>query len=94
MLQVLLGQSVDATTVFSDGSNLLHAAVDAADCSADHVSVLLKAMRQRLRPEDFFGDHESGRLPKDLSFIEHRTPDGLSVLFKVKRTVSPITCCV
>lgn len=48
MLQVLSGQYVDATTVLSDGSNLLHAAVDAADCSAEHVSVLLEAMRQRL----------------------------------------------
>jgi hypothetical protein len=77
--------------VLADGSNLLHAAVDRTDvlCSAEHCSVLLQAVRQRLRPGDFYGDLQHGRLPRDLQFIEHKTADGLTVLFKVG-----LGCCL
>lgn len=86
--QLLSYPSVNPAMVLADGCNLLHAAVDllAADesaCGADHIAVLINAVRQRLQPADFLADPVSGRMPLDLQFVEHCSPDGLTALYKV-----------
>lgn len=80
----------DPALVLSDGSNLLHAAVGMASttCTQEHVTVLLQAVRQRLKPADFMGDAGFKQLPADLRFIEHRTPDGFTALYKVRATLA------
>lgn len=86
-LQVLSSSSLDSAVVLADGSNLLHVIVDRQDVlvSAEHMSVLLHVLRQRMRPEEFMGDLEAHQQPRDLGFMEHKTPDGLTVLYKVGR---------
>lgn len=86
MLQVLSSATMDPAVQLSDGGNLLHEIVDRQDVlvSAEHMSVLLHALRQRMRPEEFMGDMEAKQHPRDLQFMEHKTPDGLTVLYKVR----------
>lgn len=81
--------------MLADGGNLLHAAVDLLEANllaggaanakvADHVHVLINAVRQRLQPADFLADPVSGRAPLDLQWIDSCTPsDGLTALYKV-----------
>lgn len=89
-MQVLSGAGAEADVLLSDGSNLLHqAAVDRQDVlvSAKHVSALLTALRQHLKPSelvtDLPGPSGGKQVPRDLRFLEHKTPDGLTVLYKV-----------
>jgi hypothetical protein len=85
-LQVLSSSSLDPAVILADGSNLLHVIVDRQDVlvSAEHMSVLVQVLRQRMRPEEFMGAVEPIiQRPRDLQFMEHKTPDGLTVLYKV-----------
>lgn len=85
LLQVLDFSSLDPDVILADGSNLLHEIIHRQDVLAgpEHMSAVLQALRQRLRPGDFLGDLESKQLPRDLRFIEHKMQDGLTALFKV-----------
>lgn len=87
LLQMLDNSSLDPDVTRADGSNLLHEIIDRQDVLAgpEHMSALLQALRQRLRPGNFLGDLESKQLPRDLKFIEHKTQEKLTTLFKVWR---------
>jgi hypothetical protein len=87
LLQFLDNSSLDPDITLADGSNLLHEIIDRQDVLAgpEHMSALLQALRQRLKPGEFLGELEPTlQLPRDLKFIEHKTQDGLTALFKVR----------
>jgi hypothetical protein len=87
LLQVLAHSRLDPDITLADGSNLLHEIIDRQDALAgpNHMSALLQALRQRLKPGEFLGELEPQlQLPRDLKLIEHKTQDGLTALFKVR----------
>lgn len=94
--QLLSYPGVNPAVVLANGGNLLHAAVDLLDadvpaCTASHFAVLIDAVRMRLKPADFLVDPVSGRMPLDLQFIDHCSPDGITALYKVRGT--HLICC-
>jgi hypothetical protein len=88
-LQALEG--VDATMVFSDGSNLLHELISTDPLpSPGHVRVLLRAVRASMSPAELLEAN-----PRDRRFLEHINSSGKTPLYRVRnsRVGAAVECC-
>jgi hypothetical protein len=89
LLQALEG--VDATMVFSDGSNLLLELISTDPLpSPGHVRVLLRAVRGSMSPAELLEVN-----PRDRRFLEHVNSSGKTPLYRVRnsRVGTAVECC-